>query len=46
MEVRTYIPRMSKEQKALLMVALQAGAKKRAEKRAERKGSRPGASLP
>ena len=33
MEGRTYIPRMSKEQKALLIAALQAGAKKRAEKR-------------
>ena len=50
MEGRTYIPRMSKEQKALLISALQASAKKRREKRApkvaERKGSRPGASLP
>ena len=40
MEGRTYIPRMSKEQKALLISALQAGAKKRREKREEkRKGS-------
>ena len=36
MEGRTYIPRMSKEQKALLIAALQAGAKKRREKRAEK----------
>ena len=40
MEGRTYIPRMSKEQKALLISALQARAKKRAPKVAERKKER------
>ena len=40
MEGRTYIPRMSKEQKALLISALQASAKKRAPKVAERKKER------
>jgi hypothetical protein len=40
MEGRTYIPRMSKEQKALLIAALQAGAKKRASKKAEKADKR------
>ena len=45
MEGRTYIPRMSKEQKALLISALQAGAKKRREKRDEKESEKMASEL-